>query len=106
MRQFERDESLFGIGFDMLFSQLYKIMVNKVTLVGFSRLFARISQQGGAKNYKGRPHCLNTILDECSNRVPSMKWGSTDFKWGAGGSPPPLATTLSFRGGSHLQSEL
>jgi len=28
-------KDLFGIGFDVLFSELYKIMVNKITFVGF-----------------------------------------------------------------------
>jgi len=28
-------KNLFGIGFDMLFSELYKIMVKKVTFVSF-----------------------------------------------------------------------
>jgi len=28
-------KDLFGIGFDILFSKLYKIMVKKVTFVGF-----------------------------------------------------------------------
>jgi len=27
-------KDLFGVGFDVLFSELYKIMVNKVTFVG------------------------------------------------------------------------
>jgi len=35
MRLFEQDEKLIGIGFDMLFSQLYKIMVNKVNFEDF-----------------------------------------------------------------------
>jgi len=29
-------KDLFGFGFDMLFSELCKIMVNKVTFVGFT----------------------------------------------------------------------
>jgi len=36
IRQFEHDESLiFRIGFDVLFSELYKTMVNKVTSLDF-----------------------------------------------------------------------
>jgi len=36
MRHFEHDEDLFGIGFIVLFTGLYIITVNKVTLVGFT----------------------------------------------------------------------
>jgi len=39
---------LFGIGFDMLYSELYKIMVNKVTFVGFM----------GSKSPSLDPPCL------------------------------------------------
>jgi len=35
MRQFECHEDLFGIVFDMLFSELCKIMMNGITFVGF-----------------------------------------------------------------------
>jgi len=36
-------KDLFGIVFDMLFSKLYKIMVNGVTFVGFRRSIAPIA---------------------------------------------------------------
>ena len=43
MRQFECHEDLFGIVFDMLFSELYKIMVNGVSFVGFRESIAPIA---------------------------------------------------------------
>jgi len=43
MRQFEHDERLMRIGLDRLFSELYKIMVNKVTFVGLRGKIAPIA---------------------------------------------------------------
>jgi len=44
---------------------------------------------GEAKNQKGGPHFENTALDVWSNQGPNVKWGITDFKWGAGHHWPP-----------------
>jgi len=39
-------KELFGIGFDMLFSELYKIMVSKATFLRFRRSIASIAPPG------------------------------------------------------------
>jgi len=62
--QFEHDEILFGVGFDVLFSELYKTMVNKVTFLGF-----RVGDRPPLK-----PPCLEGAL------VPKMSFfGSNAF---------------------------
>jgi len=45
--------------------------------------------EGGAKNQKGGPHFLNTLLDVCSNQGPKREMGCTDFKWGGRAPLPP-----------------
>jgi len=50
---------------------------------------------GGAKNQKGGPHFLNTVLDVCSNRGTKREMGGNRFQMGCQAPlAPPLATAL------------
>jgi len=65
MRHFEhdeRDKDLIEIGFDMLSSKLYKIIMNKVTFVGFTGVRSPQSPPGSATATLGWVFFISTLL--------------------------------------------
>ena len=80
----------------------YKVTHLKST--GLNRIQAGPSlgfRSRGTRNHKGATF-LKQILDVCSNRGPSMKWGTHILNGGRAPLALPLATTLHPSNYAHL----